>query len=83
MQTTNQNRMKKANEIDTRAPAPVIMGSVTPLPAPERLGVRCPNKACGNRRSKVLDTYMIKNGKARIRRRQCESCGFMWSTQEA
>ena len=46
-------------------------------------GMRCPNRACRSRRSKVLRSRLIKDGKVRLRSRQCELCGMSWDTQEA
>ena len=42
--------------------------------------MRCPN--CENSDTKVLDSRPIEDGSAIRRRRECEKCGFRFSTYE-
>ncbi len=42
--------------------------------------MRCPT--CQNKNSKVLDSRPIEEGRSIRRRRECESCGFRFTTFE-
>jgi transcriptional repressor NrdR len=42
--------------------------------------MRCPN--CQNEETKVLDSRPVEEGEAIRRRRECEKCGFRFSTYE-
>lgn len=81
MKTNYDNRQQPASA----APAPTVTVPpvLTPSPAePPIGGLRCPNLACRSRFSRVVNSYLVENGRVRMRQRVCEKCGTSWNTKE-